>query len=136
MLDFNKCFNLLCFILLTPTSFAQELTFPKVKHNYIPLSSISSKDVIAARLIDSFPPESKSRIKHIQLKNAMHAFELPRLSSSFFDPYSFKGKWGEVSISYKKEATRISVTQAVSFVNNRILNKGDQLKKFHGRYSK
>ena len=77
------------------------------------------------KLINSLPAESKLRIKHIQLENATHAFELPRPNSSFFDPYAFKGKGGEVSISHNKEATRISVNQAVSFMKASMLKKLD-----------
>ncbi len=74
-------------------------------------------------LINTLPQNSKLRTKHIQFSDATHAFELPRPSSSFFDPYAFKGKGGLVSISYNKKATDVSVTTAVSFMKEKIVNR-------------
>ncbi|MDD9180557.1 dienelactone hydrolase family protein [Aliivibrio sp. A6] len=76
-----------------------------------------------ANLIDFLPQDSKLRTKHIHFDDATHAFELPRPSSSFFDPYAFKGKGGLVSISCNKKATDVSVTKAVSFMKDKIVNR-------------
>lgn len=66
-------------------------------------------------LVSQLPPSNQPLVKLVTLPGATHAFELPRAESTFFDPYAFRGKGGNVPIRYNPEATKHALKLASQF---------------------
>lgn len=66
-------------------------------------------------LVSQLSPSNQSLVKLVTLHGATHAFELPRAESTFFDPYAFRGKGGDVPIRYNPEATKHALKLALQF---------------------
>lgn len=63
-------------------------------------------------LLNSLPPENQDQVSLLELRNATHAFELPREPSEFYDPFAYRGQGGYVPIEFNAFATFKAVTSA------------------------
>jgi dienelactone hydrolase len=71
-------------------------------------------------LLANLPKENQSQVSLLKLKNATHAFELPRPESTFYDPFAFRGVGGEVTIKFNPIATARAVFRATVFLKSHI----------------
>lgn len=95
-------------------------TFSKLRENINILIISGNKDlydspVDCLQLTKSIKKEDQKKIRLIELNNATHGFDNRVPASTFYDPYAYQGKGGEVPIVYNDEATRKAVKEVVSF---------------------
>lgn len=71
-------------------------------------------------LLGNLPKDNQSQVSLLKLKNATHAFELPRPESKFYDPFAFRGAGGDVRIKFNPIATARAVSHATMFLKSHI----------------
>jgi len=67
------------------------------------------------KLVSTLPETQQSQVTLLELDNATHAFELPRYEGSFYDPFAYQGRGGDVPIRYNPIATQQALTTASLF---------------------
>ena len=67
------------------------------------------------KLISTLPKIQQGQITLLELDNATHAFELSRFERSFYDPFAYQGRGGDVPIRYNPAATQQALTTASLF---------------------
>lgn len=71
-------------------------------------------------LIKSIDKTDQTKVKLLELNNATHGFDNKVASSTFYDPYAYQGKGGEVPISFNSTATKKSLEEVISFFKTKL----------------
>lgn len=67
------------------------------------------------KLVQSLSSENQKQVTLFTFKNATHGFDNRQKNSTFFDPYAFQGKGGNVPIQYNKHATKQAIKTITQF---------------------
>ncbi|OTG87046.1 hypothetical protein B9T31_05410 [Acinetobacter sp. ANC 4558] len=94
--------------------------FKNLRNNINTLIISGNKDLYdkpndCSKLTHTLNKVDSSKVNLIQLNNATHGFDNRQESSTFYDPYAFQGKGGNVPIVFNPQATKIAVDNIVKF---------------------
>lgn len=94
--------------------------FKNLRNNIKTLIISGNKDLYdnpddCLKLIQTLNKDDLKKVNLIQLDNATHGFDNRKEASTFYDPYAFQGKGGDVPIAFNPQATKIAVDNIVKF---------------------